>query len=127
MKRELIDLEDARRMVLESCARLPEEPVALDQAHGRVLAAEVRAESAVPGFDNSTMDGFAVRAEDTAPAEPGHPVRLLPGRRGREKDHPLRLIEPSIELELDPDRRLRTPDPRLRTTEFELDAEHLNT
>jgi molybdopterin molybdotransferase len=96
MARNLIELEDARRIVLESCARLPEEPVALDQAHGRILAAELRAESAVPGFDNSTMDGFAVRTEDTAPAEPGHPVRLRiagESRAGHPADLPLEAGE----------------------------------
>jgi molybdopterin molybdotransferase len=30
----------------------------------------------VPGFDNSAMDGFAVRAEDTRGASPGEPVSL---------------------------------------------------
>lgn len=41
------------------------ETVALSGAMGRVLAADIAAEEFVPGFDRSTMDGYAVRARDT--------------------------------------------------------------
>jgi molybdopterin molybdotransferase len=41
-----------------------------------VLAADVRATVAVPGFDNSAMDGYAVRAADVEAATPAAPVRL---------------------------------------------------
>jgi len=46
--------------------RLPAETLSLARAHGRVLAAEVDARVAVPGFDNSAMDGFALRHADLA-------------------------------------------------------------
>ncbi|MCB9778267.1 MAG: molybdopterin molybdotransferase MoeA [Alphaproteobacteria bacterium] len=41
------------------------ESVALDRAVGRVLAADVVATASLPPWDNSAMDGFAVRAADT--------------------------------------------------------------
>jgi molybdopterin molybdotransferase len=41
-----------------------------------VLAAEVGATDPVPGFDNSAMDGFAVRAADTAGATAEAPLTL---------------------------------------------------
>src|SRR5262245_6616847 len=44
---------------------LPAESVALSDALGRVLAADVPAPIDVPAFDRSNVDGFAVRAEDT--------------------------------------------------------------
>lgn len=44
--------------------RLASEQVALDDAVGRVLAKDIVAERALPGFDNSAMDGYAVRATD---------------------------------------------------------------
>ena len=47
--------------------RLPEEAVPLARAHGRVLAHALQASLPMPGFDNSAMDGFAVRAADAAP------------------------------------------------------------
>ena len=45
-------------------------------ALGLVLADDVVARLALPVFDNSAMDGYAVRAEDTAAATPEHPVVL---------------------------------------------------
>jgi len=62
---KLIEFEEARSLVLECAQRLEPEAVALDGALGRVLADEVRAPGDVPPFDNSAMDGFAVRADDT--------------------------------------------------------------
>lgn len=48
----------------------------LAAAQGLVLAADVVAPMSLPVFDNSAMDGYAVRAEDTADATPQHPVVL---------------------------------------------------
>jgi molybdopterin molybdotransferase len=45
--------------------RLADEEVTLTAARGRVLAAPVRAGENVPSFDRVTMDGYAVRAQDT--------------------------------------------------------------
>ena len=44
--------------------------VALDAAHGLVLAEEVVAREAVPPFANTAMDGYAVRAADTTVHRP---------------------------------------------------------
>ena len=50
--------------------------VPLADAQGLVLADDVVARLALPVFDNSAMDGYAVRAEDTSGATPEHPVVL---------------------------------------------------
>jgi molybdopterin molybdotransferase len=55
---------------------LTPERVALEAAEGRVLAEAVAADGDYPAFDNSAMDGFAVRAADTIGASPDEPVRL---------------------------------------------------
>src|SRR5262249_35352484 len=73
---DMTDLEQARRIVIESCEPLPSEPVNLERSGGRVLAEDVLSEIPIPPFDNSAMDGFAVRAADTAAAAPGAPARL---------------------------------------------------
>jgi molybdopterin molybdotransferase len=73
---QLIEIEEARRRVVERVSPLPAEDVPLRDALGRVLATEVGAADPVPGFDNSAMDGFAVRAADTAPASADAPVTL---------------------------------------------------
>lgn len=54
----------------------PATTAALADAQGLVLADDVVARLALPVFDNSAMDGYAVRAEDIAAAAPGHPVVL---------------------------------------------------
>ncbi|WP_436699156.1 molybdopterin molybdotransferase MoeA [Nocardioides sp. BYT-33-1] len=57
----------------------PTETVALDEARGRVLGRPVTAPEPLPAFDNSGMDGYAVRAADVAAATPDSPVRLPVG------------------------------------------------
>jgi molybdopterin molybdotransferase len=54
----------------------PAATVSLTEAQGLVLADDVVAQLSLPVFDNSAMDGYAVRAEDTVDATPEHPVRL---------------------------------------------------
>jgi molybdopterin molybdotransferase len=54
---------------------LPEEEVPLSAAHGRVLARAVPARVALPGFDNSAMDGYAARWAEVGSAGRS-PVRL---------------------------------------------------
>jgi molybdopterin molybdotransferase len=54
----------------------PPVAVALAGAQGLVLSEDVVARLALPVFDNSAMDGYAVRAEETASATPENPVVL---------------------------------------------------
>lgn len=54
----------------------PAVAVGLAEAQGLVLADDVVASLALPVFDNSAMDGYAVRAEDVAGATPEQPVVL---------------------------------------------------
>ena len=72
----MIDLAEARRVLLAACPRI--EPAQLDSAaaDGCVLAADVIAPAHVPPFDNSSVDGYAVRSVDLAGATAGSPVRL---------------------------------------------------
>src|SRR5215472_12348882 len=50
--------------------------IALADADGAVLAADATAAWPLPGFDNSAMDGYAVRAADVAAASRENPVTL---------------------------------------------------
>jgi molybdopterin molybdotransferase len=72
----LIEIDEARRLVLERTMPLEGEPVALDEALGRVLAEPATGVDPVPGFDNSAMDGYAVRAADTGGADADRSARL---------------------------------------------------
>lgn len=65
-----------QRVVAGLIRARPPVSVPLAQAQGLVLAEDVVAGLALPVFDNSAMDGYAVRAEDTAGATPERPVVL---------------------------------------------------
>jgi len=65
----MIELEQARAIVLEQADSLGGEDVPLQQTLGRVLARDVVSAVAVPAFDNSAMDGYAVRACDVSAGE----------------------------------------------------------
>jgi molybdopterin molybdotransferase len=58
--------EEARAIILDHVAPLGAESVSLLEAAGRVLAADVAAPTDLPAWDNSAMDGYAVRAAELA-------------------------------------------------------------
>jgi molybdenum cofactor synthesis domain-containing protein len=68
----MISVAQAIQIVKDQTQPLPTEKVMLAKARGRFLAEEVIADSDLPPFDRSQMDGYAVRAADTQNA----PVRL---------------------------------------------------
>jgi molybdopterin molybdotransferase len=74
MPEKPLEIDVARDLVLARTPRLEAETVAVAQAVGRVLAEDVTSADRVPGFDNSAMDGYAVRAADTAGAHAELPV-----------------------------------------------------
>src|SRR5439155_456279 len=55
---------------------LPAEVVELPRAAGRVLAADVTAEVAVPAFDRAAMDGYALRGEETFGCDAYNPLEF---------------------------------------------------
>ena len=69
-------LAEHRDAVLALVRPLPPTTVPVGDALGLVLAADVTAAVDLPGFDNSAMDGYAVRAADLAGAAPGSPLTL---------------------------------------------------
>ena len=74
----MIPLDEARALVLARVAPLPPRPTSVTEvdAAGLVLAEPVRAPADVPPFANTAMDGYAVRAADTAGASASSPVEL---------------------------------------------------
>ncbi len=70
----MLTIDEARAILDERARPMPPEPVALRDALGRCLAATVVADRDFPPTDRSAMDGFAVRAADTA--EPGAVLRV---------------------------------------------------
>ena len=64
----LLSVEEATRRIVSGAQMLPAEAIALMDADGRVLAADLNAKRTQPPFDASAMDGYAVRTEDIASA-----------------------------------------------------------
>ena len=95
----MIELAEAQQFVFERVSALAPTDCSLEEATGCVLAETVVAQEALPGFTNSSMDGFALRAADTSrggsrlrvvetihagdvPIEalqPGHAARIMTG------------------------------------------------
>ena len=75
----LASVAAAQLRLLDLARPLGAESVPLEAASGRVLAEPVRARSDLTRFDNSAMDGYAVRAADITAASGDHPA-LLPVR-----------------------------------------------
>jgi molybdopterin molybdotransferase len=71
---ELISVTEAQRLILERAKPLDAERVPIERAAGRVLAEPAVAVVDLPPFPSSAMDGFAVRAVDTAAAPVTLPV-----------------------------------------------------
>ena len=92
--------EEASAIILKNVSVLPPEQVSLPDLAGRVIAEDIRAPWEMPRWDNSAMDGFAMREsdvptvpatlpiqstvaaaahEDMAPLEQGHAVRIMTG------------------------------------------------
>ncbi|QQR44497.1 molybdopterin molybdotransferase MoeA [Myxococcus xanthus] len=72
----LSPLDSARQAALDAIAPAAPERVPLLDAQGRFLATPVTASRSLPGCDNSAMDGWAVRAEETQGASRDRPARL---------------------------------------------------
>ncbi len=62
----MLSVEEARSRILAGLRPTSAESVALDAAHGRVIARPILARRSNPPADVSAMDGYAVRAADTA-------------------------------------------------------------
>jgi molybdopterin molybdotransferase len=72
----VLTVEEALARVLAAIPVLGAETVGLTSALGRVLAEPIVAGRDLPPWDNSSMDGYALRARDTAGATAAAPARL---------------------------------------------------
>jgi molybdopterin molybdotransferase len=72
----MLPVAEASARILAGIEPLGLERVALPDALGRVLATAVASPVTIPAWDNSAMDGYAVRAADVADASEAKPVSL---------------------------------------------------
>jgi putative molybdopterin biosynthesis protein len=78
MFRRLLTLQEAKRVIERQFKPKPlgVEEIPLLEAYDRVLAEDVTATLDIPPFSRSTVDGYAVKAEDTFGAEENKPIEL---------------------------------------------------
>ena len=72
----MLSVAEASRTILANIRQLDVEQVQLAECVGKVLAQDVVARTSMPPWDNSSMDGYALRSADVARASPGTPVTL---------------------------------------------------
>ena len=65
---DYLPVQVALEKVLALVSQLPAETVPLEQASGRILAENIFANDSLPPFDNSGMDGYALKAADSTGA-----------------------------------------------------------
>ena len=73
---QVVTVAEAVRVAIKIAPARATETVPLDQSVGRVLAAPVTADTDIPGFDRSVVDGYAVRSSDTTGAGDAVPALL---------------------------------------------------
>ncbi len=84
--RDRAEVADVLALLATRLEPLSAESVGLREAAGRVLAADVVAETAIPSFDRAAMDGYALKAQETFGAGPYNPLEFevvgeaFPGR-----------------------------------------------
>ncbi len=78
MFRKLMTLDEAKKTIDENFkpAKIGDEDVALLEAYNRVLKEDIVSSLDIPPFDRSTVDGYAVRAEETFGADENQPATL---------------------------------------------------
>src|SRR5215213_3648160 len=78
---KLIEHHEAVRLVLENTSRLPVEDTPLVEAQGLALAEDLRARFDSPPFDNSAVDGYALRSADAEVGRTFNVVDVAPAGR----------------------------------------------
>jgi len=74
---QLLSVAEARLRLLNAFSPVESEQVQLAHAAGRVLAEEIVSKVDLPSFNNSSMDGYAVRSGDLDGTGPRDPIELL--------------------------------------------------
>jgi molybdopterin molybdotransferase len=90
----VLTVEEARELLTSNLQQRGVENIPILSALDRVLAQDVTAQEDVPGFDRSTMDGYAVKAKDTFGASESLPAYIDIGGQvfmGKQPDGELKL------------------------------------
>jgi len=72
----MISYREALEIVLRNAKPISKEEVRIQDAVNRYIIKDIRAPFDIPRFDNSAMDGYAIKSQDTRGASKDNPVRL---------------------------------------------------
>lgn len=97
---QMLTVDDALAQVLAVVAPLPPVSVPLLDALRLVLTEDIAADANIPPFRNSAMDGYAVRASDTAGASSASPVYLSVAGEVRAGTTPTHRVEPGTAIRI---------------------------
>jgi molybdopterin molybdotransferase len=89
-----LTVEEAQRTVLSRIQQIGVEDVPITEALGRVLATDVESTLVHPPWDNSAMDGYAVRSKDVADVSRERPAVLEVVEEVQAGDFPTRAVAP---------------------------------
>jgi len=90
----MVSYQDALERMLKVVQPLVSERLLLTAAYGRIVATPLVAPHAMPPFDQSLVDGYALRSSDTRSATPAQPVRLALGQTLTAGEHLEQPVEP---------------------------------
>ncbi|MCX7990681.1 MAG: molybdopterin molybdotransferase MoeA [Proteobacteria bacterium] len=76
MLKEQISVKEAKSIILSQTYETEEEEIIFSQSLGRYTSREIKSPFNIPNFDNSAMDGFAVKSSILSSASPENPVKL---------------------------------------------------
>ena len=97
---EAVSVDDHLGRILDHVRPLPSYAHSILDAIGRPTASKVVARRALPAFDNSSMDGYAVRADDVAAASAGTPVTLPVVADIHAGDGAARMLKPGTAMRI---------------------------
>ena len=89
-----LPVDEARERILHRANALPAVRIPVAAALGRALTEPLAAGATLPPWDNSAMDGYAVRADDVRDAGPHQPARLSVAGAVRAGDVPSTPVGP---------------------------------
>jgi putative molybdopterin biosynthesis protein len=100
--KKLVSLDETKQIIAENCPSKPvgKESITLEHAYNRILAEDAVAPLDVPPFNRSTMDGYAVKAEDTFGADENRAIALKLCGHVRVGEPPKVTIEKSTTAEI---------------------------
>jgi molybdopterin molybdotransferase len=75
-KNLMVSIEEAQKIILNSVSPLSCESISILEASNRVLYEDLVSDIMIPPLDDSTMDGYAILADDTHGASKNNPIRL---------------------------------------------------